>query len=133
MEARPDLVHSFPKGDSGGSPSRQNDEDPDESRKDGGEGSENPSAETQLPPLGKCSESNNIDNQPLESLENCHFVHEVTFHVFPTRFARQEHNMSLPETAVHFMWQCCFLFSLVHRICSLYIILKHSLEFRQVV
>ncbi|KAI4315301.1 hypothetical protein L6164_028126 [Bauhinia variegata] len=133
VEARPDLVRSIPKGDVGGSSSKENDgEDPDESRKDDEGSLQNPPTQSPLPPTGESSESSNFDNQPLESSESCHLGHEFTLHFFPGNFAKTKHNLR-PETSVHFTWECLVLFSLLHYISSMYIVFNYSLGLRQAV
>ncbi|XP_061348256.1 LOW QUALITY PROTEIN: uncharacterized protein LOC133293672 [Gastrolobium bilobum] len=133
VEARPDLVPSIPKGDLGGSPSKENDgDDSDKSRKDDKRDSENPSAESEIHTTPESSESHNLENQPLESSECCHLDHEVTLYVFPVVFTKEK-NIVPPETHVHFMTEYIVLFYLLRYISSRYIIWNYSLEFRQVV
>lgn len=133
VEARPDLVHSIPRGDLGGSPSKENDgEDSDKSPKDDRGGSENPSTESEIHHAPESSGSHNLDNQPLESSECCHLDHEITLNVFPGGFTKEKHVV-LPETPVHFAWEYVVLLHVFHYISSLYIIWNYSLEFRQVV
>ncbi|KAI4327079.1 hypothetical protein L6164_019580 [Bauhinia variegata] len=132
VEARPDLVRSIPKGDIGGSSSKENGgDDPDESRKDE-EGPQNPSTQSQLPHTPESSESNKLDNQPLDSSENCQLGGEFTLHFFTGDFAKTQHVMP-PETYLHFTWEYIVHFSLLHSISSLYVIVNYSLGFRQVV
>ncbi|KAJ8764195.1 hypothetical protein K2173_005375 [Erythroxylum novogranatense] len=75
VEARPDLVRSIPKDDTGGSQSekKQGKEDPDDQSKDGGN-SENSSRQDQFSP-GEESH-HNIDDQLLSSAKTCSFGHE---------------------------------------------------------
>ncbi|KAJ1419153.1 Alpha/Beta hydrolase fold [Sesbania bispinosa] len=132
VEARPDLVHSIPKGDLGGSPSKENEgDDSDKTHKDDRGGPENPSAESEIHPP-ESSEYHNLDNQPLESSECCNLDHEITLCVFPGGFTKEKYIVP-PETPVHFMWEYIVLFHVLRYISSLYIIRNYSLEFRQVV
>ena len=90
VEPRPDLVRHIPKGGLGGSPSKQNDqEDPDESSKDDGGGS---GSDSQLPHILECLTSNKSDNQPLESSENGHLVHQASTGFFLDGFERKKNN-----------------------------------------
>eukprot|EP00256_Glycine_max_P057087 XP_014624796.1 uncharacterized protein LOC100789629 isoform X2 [Glycine max] len=125
VEPRPDLVHNIPKGDIGGSPSKENNEDDsDESHKDNGGGSENPPAEYEINPTSpESSGSGNLDKQPLDSSECCH--------LFPGGFPREKHIVP-PGTPLHFVWEYIVFFHLLH-IRSLCIIWNYSLEFRQFV
>jgi len=125
VEPRPDLVHNIPKGDIGGSPSKENNEDDsDESHKDNGGGSENPPAEYEINPTSpESSGSGNLDKQPLDSSECCH--------LFPGGFTREKHIVP-PGTPLHFVWEYIVFFHLLH-IRSLCIIWNYSLEFRQFV
>ncbi|KAK7389252.1 hypothetical protein VNO78_24090 [Psophocarpus tetragonolobus] len=135
VEARPDLVHNIPKGDLGGSPSKENNgDDSDNSRKDDRGGSENPPAEYEINPTSpESSGSGNLDKQPLDSSECCHLDHELTLTLydFPGGFTRETYIVP-PATPVHFMWEY-ILFHLLRYISSLYIVWNYSLEFRQVV
>lgn len=137
VEPHPDLVHSIPKGDIGGSPSKENDDDSDKSHKDDRDkddrgGSENPSTESEIHPAPESSESHNIDDQPVESSECCHLNHEVALFAFPAGFTAEKHDVT-SETPVHFMWEYIVLFHVLHYISSLYIIIwNYSFAFRQV-
>lgn len=139
MEARPDLVHSIPKGDIGGSPSKENDGDEsdkspkDDTDKDDRGGSENPSSESEISPAPESSESHNLDNQPVESSEGCNLDNEINLYVFPGGFLKEKHVVPR-ETSVHFAWEYIVLSHVLCYISSLYIIiLNYSFEFRQVV
>lgn len=139
VEARPDLVHGIPKGDIGGSPSKENDDnDSDKSPKDDTDkddrgGSENPSPESEINPTPESSETHNLDNQPVESSECCNLDHEIALYVFPSEFTK-EMPVVPRETSVHFVWEYIVLFHVLPYISSLYIIiLNYSFEFRQVV
>lgn len=139
MEARPDLVHSIPKGDIGGSPSKENDGDDsdkspkDDTDKDDRGGSENPSSESEISPAPESSESHNLDSQQVESSESWDLGNEITVYVFPGGFMKEKPVMPR-ETLVHFAWEYAVLFHVLRSISSMYIIiLNHSFEFRQVV
>ncbi|KAK7265512.1 hypothetical protein RJT34_33132 [Clitoria ternatea] len=136
VEARPDLVQNVPKGDLGGSPSKENSgDDSDKSPKDDRGGSENPSADAkyEINPSPESSGSHNLDNQPLDSSECYHVDHEVTFNVLLGGF-RKERHLVPPESPVHLVWEYIVLF-LLRYISSLYIIIWNYslLEFKQVV
>lgn len=133
MEARPDLVHNIPKGDLGGSPSKENNgDDSDKSHEDDKEGSEDPAAEYEINPTPESSGSRNLDKQPLDSSECCHLNHELTLDVFPGEFTKEKHIVP-PGTPLHFVWEYIVLLHLLHHFRSLYIIWNYSLEVRQVV
>ncbi|KEH31674.1 putative maspardin, alpha/Beta hydrolase [Medicago truncatula] len=139
VEARPDLVHGIPKGDIGGSPSKENDDNDsdkspkDDTNKDDRGGSENPSTESDINPTPESSESHNLDNQPVESSECCSLDHEIALYVFPSEFTK-EMPVVPRETSVHFVWEYIVLFHVLPYISLLYItILNYSFEFRQVV
>ncbi|CAK8562829.1 unnamed protein product [Lathyrus sativus] len=134
VEARPDLVHNIPKGDIGGSPSKENDgDDSDKSPKDDRGGSKNPSSKSEISPAPESSGSHNLDNQIVESSEGCNLSNEITLYVFPGGFMKEKHVVPR-ETPVHFAWEYIVLFHVLRHISSLYIIiLNYSFEFRQVV
>lgn len=123
MEARPDLVRRIPEGDPGGSRSKNSGEDHDGSPKDDGGGSENPSAESQLPPTSQSSESKNLENQPYENSENYHLGYEVTLRVFPGGFTKRKHIV--PSEAL-IIWECLIRSSLLYHISSF--VTVHYLE-----
>ncbi|KAI9076630.1 hypothetical protein K1719_041395 [Acacia pycnantha] len=125
VEPRPDLVRSIPEGGLGGSPSKESGGDPDESRKDDGGSSENPSSESNPPFPSQSLESNNLDNQqPDNSSENCHLDHQAMLHLFPGEFTKGKHIV-LPEVLAVLIGEC-FLHSSLHRFCSL--VAVHYLE-----
>lgn len=133
VEARPDLVHNIPKGDLGGSPSKEkNGDDSDKSHEDDKEGSEDPAAEYEINPTPESSGSRNLDKQPLDSSECCHLNHELTLDAFPGEFTKEKHIVP-PGTPLHFVWEYIVLLHLLHHFRSLYIIWNYSLEVRQVV
>ncbi|ESW27578.1 hypothetical protein PHAVU_003G214500 [Phaseolus vulgaris] len=133
VEARPDLVHNIPKGDLGGSPSKESNEDDfDKSHEDDRGGSENSPAKYEINPTPESSGSSNLDKQPLDSSECCHLDHEPALYALPGGFTRRK-NIVPPGTSVHFVWEYIATFHLLHYISSLYIIWNYSSEFRQVV
>ncbi|KAG5056862.1 hypothetical protein AAZX31_05G050400 [Glycine max] len=134
VEARPDLVHNVPKGDIGGSHSKENNQDDsDKSHKDDRGGSENPPAKYEInPTCPESSGSGNLDKQPLDSSKRCHLDHELTLYAFPGGFTREKRIVP-PGTPLHFVWEYIVLFCLLRHVSCLYIIWNYSLEFRQVV
>lgn len=133
VEARPDLVHNIPKGDLGGSPSKEsNEDDSDKSHEDDRGGSENSPAKYEINPTPESSGSSNLDKQPLDSSECCHLDDEPALYALPGGFTRRK-NIVPPGTSVHFVWEYIATFHILHYISSLYIIWNYSSEFRQVV
>lgn len=129
MEARPDLVRGVPKGDSGGSPSENNDEngreDPDDPPKDDKGSSDTPSTESQLPTAPESSESHNLDNQPLSNANIWHSDHKNVMVSIPPGFLKKQDTVllvALEFFAVHVLPLC---------VGSLYIIWNYSWDFRQ--
>ncbi|XP_019446673.1 PREDICTED: maspardin [Lupinus angustifolius] len=131
VEPRLDLVHNIPKGDIGGSPSKENDDDSDKSDKDNTGDSENPSSESEIQPAPESSGSHNLDNQPLRTSECSDLDQEVTLHVFAGDLTKKNQILP-PETYVHLMWGYIVV-SYLRYISSQYILWNYSLEFRQVV
>lgn len=130
VEARPDLVQNIPKGDLGGSPSREsNEDDSDKSHEDDRGGSENSPADYDINPTPESSGSGNLDKQPLDNSERCHLDHEHALYALPGGF---KGRTNIPGTSVHFMCHIA-TFHLLHYISSLYIIWNYSLEFSQLV
>ena len=133
MEAQPDLVLvlGIPKGDVGGSPSKENDDMTLTNhlkmtrirmiREDW-----KSIYRSEINPTPESSESHNLDNQLVESSKCCNLAHEITLYFSPSEFTKEK-PVASRETSIHFVWEYIVLFHVLRYISSLYIIiLKYS-------
>ncbi|PON53779.1 Maspardin [Parasponia andersonii] len=132
VEARPDLIRSVPKEGNGGSPSKKNDkrEDPDDPPKDDNGSSENPTTQSQFPPLPETSESHSLDDQPLQNAKIWNFGNEGKIILLPCGLLNTQHAVPA-QILQQLTWEIVALHLLPLYVGSLYTILNHSWKFRQ--
>ena len=134
VEPQPDLVRSIPKDDTGGSPSKENDEkkDRDDQPKDNGGNPESTSEESQLPPATDSSESHGLDDQLLINANICSIGHEDAIILTHSTFLKNQRTVAT-RILLQSTWEFFIFSSLPFYVESLYITSNNVWKFRELV